>query len=406
MKKNSVSIVLVSLLLSSLGTTAVLAKEKIEKHNYDVSIESGFGYDSNPFATPSSSYNDLTKTSINTGDTLVKPDVKSGTFIPINFNANYEYRYKKDIRFLVDAKYSGKFFMDSALDNADEYKTDLSTAVRFRFNKYKREINRIDLEVYVGNVHEIYVDHDDGTSKITSGGDQSKRYQYKKSGIELKYKYDFKKIDFLVRGIFEIRDYETPETWSSLDHAYTRLKIKAGYQFDKKLYAGSYYEYKLRNYDERKSYEIDAAGDISLVLPGVNYSYNDISFFAKYKVNKSYKIDLSYLMSSRSDDNQGYANYVYHKLSWINNYKFNKKLQSSLKLTYNIYDYENAYAYDNNTTLDKKESHGYRLYLDTKYKFSSKWIGSLNINYREEKSTDKRYEYEELITMLNMKYRF
>ena len=108
----------------------------------------------------------------------------------------------------------------------------------------------------------------------------------------------------------------------------------------------------------------------------------------------------------RNDDNQGYSDYLYHRISWLNDYRFTKKFRSSLKLYYYVYDYQNAYAFNQVTTLEKLESHGYRAYLNNKYKFTSHWIGNLDLHYREEKSTDKRYEYEEFIGMATVKYRF
>lgn len=387
-------------------TKQVTKKKKVKKEKHEVRAyaESGLGYDSNPYLTPSSPYIDY---SVQPVSPVIQPDVKGGMFIPLFLHADYEYRYKKDIRFLADAKASGKRFVGSDLQNANEYKAEVGGTVRFRFNKYKKEVNRIDLRAFVGEVYEIYVDHDDGGLKTTAGGDQSNRYQYKKVGAELAYTYDFRKFDLLLRGKYEYRDYEDPDTWSSLDHAYYRAKAQAGYQFTKALHLGAYYEFRVRDYKERASYETDSNGSIDLVGPaGVVYTYNDLKLFGEYKFTKAYKMELEYLASLRNDDNQGYSDYLYHRVSWTNSYKFTKKLRSSLKLNYYVYDYKNAYAFNQLTTLDKLESSGYRGYFNTKYVFTPEWTGNFDLHYREEKSTDKRYEYEEMIAMATLKYRF
>jgi hypothetical protein len=127
-------------------------------------------------------------------------------------SADYEYRYSKDIRLLADAKLSGDFFYDKDLENANKHNSKVSTGIRYRMNKYKKEINRIDLNLFAGHVHEIYVDHDDGALKTTIGGDQSNRYQYTTNGAELKYMYDRKKVGFLFRARYEDRDYATPDS--------------------------------------------------------------------------------------------------------------------------------------------------------------------------------------------------
>lgn len=381
-------------------------KKKIEKHLFDGYAATGLGYDSNPYLTPSDPYIDYSADS--TGNTTIYPNVQSGMFVPLLLRGDYEYRYSQDVRLLSELKFSGKYFTDSSLKNANQYKSELSGGVRFRFNKYKREINRVDIKAFVGNVYEIYIDHDDGEAKLTASGDQSNRYQYKKAGVEAEYKYDFKKSDFKIRGRYEYRDYEDPDTWAPLDQTYTRLKFQGGYQLTKALHLGAYYEFKMRNYTDRKSYEIDPNGiDIDLVGPsGVNYTYNDFKLFGNYRVTRNYRTKLNYLVSIRQDNNQGYNDYLYQRIEWVNKYRFTKQLRAALKLSYHNYDYKNAYAYNQLTTLDKLETSGYKAYLNTKYKFTESWVADVDLMYRQEDSTDERYAYNETIGMAMVKYRF
>ncbi len=381
-------------------------KKKIEKHLFDGYAATGLGYDSNPYLSPSSPYIDYSADK--TGNTVVNPDVQSGMFLPLLLRGDYEYRYSQDVRLLSEVKFSGKYFADSALKNADQYSSELSGGVRFRFNKYKREINQVDLKAFVGNVYEIYVDHDDGQPKVTASGDQSNRYQYKMAGAEAIYRYDFRKADFKIRGRYEHRNYEDPDTWAPLDQTYIRLKFKGGYQLTKKLHLGAYYEFRMRDYTERKSYQIEPDGiNINLSGPaGVNYYYNDLKFFGNYRLTKNYRMKLNYLVSVRNDDNQGYNDYLYHSVTWANKYRFNKQLRAALKLNYHVYDYKNAYAYNQLTTLDKLEASGYKVFLNAKYKFTDSWIADMDLLYDQEYSTDKRYAYEETIAMAMLKYRF
>jgi len=260
-----------------------------EKITLDGYIETGIGYDSNPFLTPNKPYNDFTNTG---GGALVIPDKKSGLFIPIYFKADYEYRLKQRTRLIADMKVSGRYFADKSLENANEYKADLEFGVRYRLNKYVKELRNIDIKLLVGDTYQVYVDHDNGTPKTTVGGDQSNRYQYTKVGISLEYLYKYKKLDYLFRVIYEDRDYEEPATWSSLDHKYTRVKVQGGYDILKSIHAGASYEFRLRDYKERKSYEIDPDGTINLRKPGVNYTYNDFKIFGVYKITKKLKTGL------------------------------------------------------------------------------------------------------------------
>lgn len=341
-------------------------KPKIEKHSFGASIETGLGYDSNPYLTPNETYIDYTNTG---GNTTIAPNVQGGLFVPIKLNADYEYRLKKDIRLLADVKFDGKYFADSDFKNADQYKTEAKAGVRFRFNKYKKETNHLEMRVLVGNVDKVYVDHDDGTIKLTGTNltnDQSNRYKYTHVGAEAKYKYEFKKTDFLIGARYEDRDYEQPATWSSLDHKYTKLKIQGGYQFTKAFHLGAYYEFAIRDYRERKSYVINPDGTIDLANPGVNFTYHSVKAYGDYKISKAYKMSLDYLLTSRVDDNQGYSDYLYHSITFSNNYKISKALRAYLDLNYYMYDYKNAYAFDTDTSLPKKEAEGYDISLKTK----------------------------------------
>jgi len=382
-------------------------KAKIDKHSHIASIETGLGYDSNPFLTPSNPYLDLTN---NGGGLLIQPVIQSGMFIPIKAKGNYEYRLQKDIRLLADIKLDGKFFTDSALKNANQYKTEAHAGARFRLNKYKRETNHIEVKAIVGNVDRIYVDHDTGELKLTGNNldkDQSNRYKYTKTGAELAYTYKFKKTDFLIQLRYEDRDYEEPESWSSLDHTYSRFKLQGGYQLSKVLHIGAHYEYALRDYSKRKSYDIDTTtGDISLVKPGVNYTYHDVNTYMDYKVSKAYKTKIGYFLSSRSDDNIGYSDFLYHRITWDNDYKFSKKLRSSLMLKYYVYDYLKAYAFDTSTSLPKKEVSGYKLAFQTKYRINSNIFAKFDLNYHDALASDKRFEYDETIAMATVKYKF
>ncbi|WP_415397436.1 hypothetical protein [Sulfurimonas sp. CS5] len=399
---------LVPLILTTLAfaaqndTLTTTTKTKTDKHIFDAYIKVGLGYDSNPYYTPDKSYNDYTASG---GGALVNPDVKSGVFIPISLKADYEYRLKQNIRLLGDFKLKARKFTDSSLSNADETKTQARAGVRFRLNKYKKEIDKIEFKVFAADIDKTYVDHDDGSAKRTVGGDQSNRYKYKKIGAELEYTYDFKKLDLFFRAMYEDRDYGTPATWSSLDHTYMKLKAQAGYQLSKALHLQGYYQYSVRDYKERKSYEI-VGTNINLVNPGVNLTYNDIKLSADYKVSKKYKIKFDYLLSQRKDDNKGYSDYLYSSITLSNKYKFSKKLRASLKLKYHKYNYENAYAYDTSTTQSKKESDGYKISINANYKLSKNWATSLNLDYRDMSATDKRYEYKQTVAMINMKYIF
>lgn len=383
-------------------TLSTATKIKTDKHIFDAYIKAGFGYDSNPYLTPDKSYNDYTASG---GGAVVNPDVKSGVFIPISLKADYEYKLRQKIRLLGDFKLSAKKFTDSSLSNADETKTQVRAGVRFRLNKYKKEINKIEFKVFAADIDKTYVDHDDGSAKTTVGGDQSNRYKYKKIGAELEYTYDFKKLDLFLRAMYEDRNYETPTTWSSLDHSYMKLKAQAGYQLSKALHLQGYYQYSVRDYNERKSYEI-VGTNINLVNPGVKFIYNDIKLSADYKVSKKYKINFDYLLSQRKDDNKGYSDYLYSSITLSNKYKFSKKLRASLKLNYHKYDYENAYAYDTSTTQSKKEADGYKISISANYKLSQNWATNLNLDYRDESATDKRYEYKRMVSLVNIKYTY
>ena len=395
-----------SLFAQTSTSPAVEKKKTVTKHTVNASFSVGLGYDDNPYMTPSSSYIEPDR-NVSLPGTLITQKQYSGMFTPIEANINYEYRLKQRTRLLADFKATGKFFYDSSLDNANEYKISLDGGVRFRLNKYKKEKENIDLKLFANKVYKIYVDYDDGTPKTTVGGDQSNRYQYTSVGSEALYDYKFKKLDYLALLSYEIRDYETPDTWSSLDHNYLILKFQGGYKISKKSHIGAYYRFRVRDYTERKAYQINPDGTITLTdVGGVTYTYNDIKLFINQKFNKKLKSSLYYMFTVRNDDHQGYSDYYYHRIALDTTYKFTKRFKSFLGVNYHIYDYLNAYAFDRNTAQDKKYADGYKVDFKNSYKLTDEWKAILDLSYKDEKNTDKRYEYSETVIALEIKYNF
>ncbi|WP_457746789.1 hypothetical protein [Sulfurimonas sp.] len=403
----TLSLALANTLIAQENITGTPSKKKTkQKHTLSSSFSIGIGYDDNPYMTPSNSYIEPDR-NVTLPGTLITQKQYSGIFTPIDAKINYEYRLKQRTRLLADFKASGKFFYDASLDNANEYKVYIDSGVRFRINKYKREKHNIDLKVFANNVYRIYVDYDNGTAKTTAGGDQSNRYQYTSFGAIALYDYKYKKLDYLASLSYEIRDYATPDTWSSLDHNYLIAKVQAGYKISKKTHIGAYYRFRVRDYTERKVYQINPDGTITLTnVGGVTYTYNDIKLSLKHKFNKKLKSTLYYMFTLRSDDHQGYSDYYYHRVTLDTSYKFTKRFTSFLGLNYHIYDYLNAYAFDRNTAQDKKYADGYKVDFKNSYKLNKKWQAIVDVSYKDESNTDKRYDYSETMIVAQVKYSF
>ncbi len=115
--------------LEEVAEAQTVALEQDEEFTkLDFRLRVGAGFDDNVYRTPAESYVDL-------GDPaqpVIDPVVQSGMFVPINLAAVYTVNSFEHENFFGAYRFSGRFYADQALNQADEYLQELAFGTEYR----------------------------------------------------------------------------------------------------------------------------------------------------------------------------------------------------------------------------------------------------------------------------------
>jgi outer membrane receptor for ferrienterochelin and colicin len=169
------------------------------------------------------------------------------------------------------------------------------------------------------------------------------------------------------------------------------------------------YRWINRDYTFRPSFDynettIKLTSNTGYTLAPLNYTFNDIKLGLKYK-KKSLKLSGYYMFSSREDDYLGYGNSLFHKIELRGDYKFNQKYSIYLKTAMGKRTYDVALAYDEIGQAAKYYD-SYLAHLGLHYKVNKNLKILGNINFNNQLSSDKRYEYDHLMSSVSLKYSY
>lgn len=371
----------------------------------------GYGYDSNPFYTPSaSSYIDYSTSAQPT----IYPVLKSGSYIPYALKAAYGHKLFKKFYYELKGRVKGRSFIDANLKNADNYDYGLHLAATYYIQKYKSKKSGIQCDVFANSHYEIYVDHDNGELKNTrydgSGSNIETRYQYTSQGINLLYFLTKRRFAIDITAHIETLDYATPPKWSELDHTYSYVSAQAMKKLTKKSKASLEYRFSIRDYISRPAFDynstkITLTSNLPTLVP-LKYLYHELKTAYDKRFNKHFSSGLRYNYIYRIDTYKGYNTSNYHKLKLLLKYKKSKNFQSELFSEVSMRRYPTAIAYDKIPSLDPKRYDKSTLGALLHYRLSKQLNTKAELFYEDQRSSDKRYEYQRFVTEVDISYRF
>jgi len=360
----------------------------------------GLGYDNNPYLTPDDPYIDYAAA----GNPLVTPNRQSGMYADLGFDGRYSRALSQAARFLVDYKFNGDYYFDSALSNADEYHHKLSLGREQILRKQGKRQDSVYVGGFMRNVRDVYFDRDSGAGKVTTGGtDVSARYNYKSLGLEAEYRNRTADLQYALKGLYEHRDYEDPVVIRQYDHDYVKLSADIGYRISvpTKLLAG--YTYQLRDYSDRLSR--DASGSMVSTNPTLKYSYNTLDGSVRQRLSDAWVAYFDATYKTRTDAYVGYNDY--DETEFRVRALYNPSDAWDMKLAVGTWrrHYPNAFAFDNPTQVAKK-------YDGTDATFKIEYHQTQNrtlwgdIDYKKQNSTDDRYTYDRTQVVAGVQFDF
>ena len=359
----------------------------------ETDIEIAIGYDDNPFLTPDQSYFDQFAL------TIIDPERKTGFYIPARIKGSYQ-GGGDNRRFIMDYRLRHHAYLGSDTGNADETNARLSAGIEWVTARERRRENTFFVTPYVGYNKEIYFDRDTGNDQVFTQGNASDRFSYMALGLESGYRHRTGgRIEYVVKGLYETRDYKELAGVRSLDQ--NRARLSAGLERELtdtwKLYADYYYQ--IREYDERLSR--DPSGALLAGNSTLKYQYHDVGLTLRFKPESVWRLFLDLDHRLRNDDFAGYNDYSetgYRLRSvWRGG---GKRLRAALR--FRNREYDNAFIFDMPTNpvggLDNPRKVYDILDIDIKGQLPLWGRASLfgELDYRDQETTDPRYTYDRL----------
>jgi len=174
-----------------------------------ITMQTGYGSESNVYPSPSASYVDLADPSTPT----INPVVQSGTYIPIGATSEIRWGVRDESHFKLHYDFAGKFYTDKALKNGNELShriyiggmLDQDTSRGFRYWSSRFVIERHEQDAY---------DRDTGDTQSAGADDITDRLNYTKLGPRIFYDRQVGQIGWGLKGSTYIRNSTTHSTTS------------------------------------------------------------------------------------------------------------------------------------------------------------------------------------------------
>jgi len=382
------------------GIKPVAKKDAVESGlNWSANV--GLGFDSNIYRAPSESYVDFAPTV----PVAVTPDEQSGFYVPLGLKGVYRNLLNDSNSLVSSYRFSGDIYVDSDFSNANNFSHKLRLGDEYTIKKSKTGSDTVYVGLLVSSVRDQYVDRDSGLDQTASAGtvDVSDRYSYNATGVEAAYNSNTGKTKYSVKFKLINRDYDDPVVISQYDNTYMSLGGDIQFRLSKpsKLKLGvRHFTY---DYDERPSR--NAQGRLFASNPTRKYTYDQLSIAYAYRINKKWRSYAEYVIKQRSDDSVGYHDYDANKIRLRVKYRHNKKLQMKLALTSWQRDYPNAFAFDRQAqgALDYD---GVIVAFDSEYHMDKHKSLVAELNWRDDNSTDLRYDYQRSKVLVGMKWKY
>jgi tetratricopeptide (TPR) repeat protein len=352
----------------------------------DVRAKIGYGSDDNVFRAPAEPYIDLSDPAL----PIVVPEIFSGAFVPVELRAGYHINTTEHEKFFGAYRLDARFYDGDTENNADEYFHEL----RFGSEYDRREDSRVS-RVYsafaIAEHDGQYVDPDTGNPRTAGGQEITDRMDYVRYGPELNIIQRFGGFGFGFRMKGQLWDYEDTEVVPEYDHEFFVFGGHVQYKLPWDTLFRLTIEKSSRRYAERPSFDLN--GDQLITNPALRYDYLEYAFTARQRIVDSFWFGFGYALMDREDRYVGYNDFSRDSYNFEVNWSPGRRFNLAMNAWYRVYDYPNAFAFNNpvagEKTLETIDSEILATFL-----LSDHFWLEAEIDYRETASTDTRIEYD------------
>ncbi len=354
----------------------------------DLSIDAGFGYDSNAYRTHFGSYTDFAPTVA----VPVTPKVQSGSFFPIDLKASYLSGTEPGMHLEASGQASGRFYSASALRNANEYDFGARLGLNTVFARKRARSNELYAGVLAGHHQNIYVDRDNGDTKVTSAQvDISNRYVYSNFGAEVRFSREIGAVQYGLNAVVEKRNYDDTVVVDQYDHTYAEFGGDINFRVARPSQLKLSYAHTLRDFTERSARDLNGVYGIANGL--LKYTEDSIEVASRNMLGPDWVGTVYYDYTRRTDNFLGYADYKANEFGGRLIYAHGEHARTHLVVSRQQRNYAHAFAYNQPTqprlALDRNKAA-----LKTEYtgrRGESVWVA---LEYASWNTNDLRYDYD------------
>jgi len=403
------------------------------KNGFSWAIEGKYTYDSNVYRAPDdSTYDDYgdscTPATTSLGLTCViittqpEPDagysrvistVKDGTYLELDLKPSYKKQLSINNSLEIKAKINSQTYLDSTQSNADKSKYSIEVGDKIVIRRKKSKQDSIYISFLTGKVNEHYLDRDTGANKTFGSNniDISDRYIYNFSGVTFKvkmrttkHKYDFvfKYKNNIYVDVPGIEEMVYDNTYYLLGAKVKiplkrKMKLHIAYEFYNRTYGRKNNVRRFRLFDDNAPQALDSGklSDKNSQIARL-YDYHRIKLTLRKRHSKQWLSYLDYEYTNRMDQVQGYDDFEKNKIKIRITHDYSSQLKLKYALSLWQRKYPNGKAFDNVASGKTKDYEGEELRMSAILKANRKRNYIVEFRYRNDDSTDLRYDFDRI----------
>ncbi len=321
-----------------IGIAATVSERDRKFTNFELRARVGAGIDDNVYRSPAEPYVDLS----DPAQPVITPVVQEGTYVPVSLRAKYQVNSLENEGFFGMYRLGGRYYVDQALKNANEYLHEVGFGSEYRRREESRE-RRVYSAFKLAQHEETYYDPDTGLTRSAGGLDIGDRMSYIRYGPEFWIRERFGKFTIGGRAKGQLWNYEETLAVPEYDHEFWKLGVNTQYQFTSTSLVRLSAEYYTRRFGDRPSYELD--GTQPLGNPPIRYDYTEYAVEARQRITRTFWFGVAYARTTREDHHVGYNNYLRDRYTAQLHLTVGDRFYLDASAAYEIYNYENAFAF-------------------------------------------------------------
>lgn len=365
---------------------------------FNVLVNAGYGQDDNANRTPAAPYVDLSAP----GQPLVIPEPVVVTYTPIDVAAEYRLHNEAgDSDFVIAYQLDGDYYDDEFANS--EVTQRLFFGGDLVLGEHERRSRSLRPGMFLVQHYQRNFDPDNGIDRDIEGLDVSLLYSYKAAGMDAEFAHTLGAWQWGFDLQIERREHErSPQPVPNFDNELYLGELFVRYALGNATTLSLELPRYRRVFDEYRAR--DLAGDMLSTNSPLEYQYSGASIGIDRRFGERLDVAFGYSRLTRVDGFVGYADYTQDVATLRVSFRPTNRWFLALGATSRVYDYANAFAY-NEPTAGPKELDEMIGELSAEYRVSQRWSVSADLATQDVTSTDERAAYSRARTIIGATWR-